>query len=246
MVLKLFITTGFLFALGALIIAVSHRLSKLELSQRKADWIKYCVYLIIVAGLLLTAARGRWLTAVILGAIALGGSIELYRNLQNPSRVTVSLSFSIFIVLSLCLGHLLIGNADLWFPTFAMVFLLVAITDSFSQLWGKLLGTHKLCPDLSPGKTKEGLIGGFLSTALASLVLKFLLQNATFLQLIVLGLVIASSATAGDLLFSCIKRKLGIKDFSGILPGHGGILDRFDSLIVAAPVSYWTRLLLFN
>jgi len=152
----------------------------------------------------------------------------------------------VFVVLTVCLGHLLLGNAAVWFSTFAFVFLLVATTDSFSQLWGKLLGNHKLCPQLSPGKTWEGLIGGFVSTAAVSGLLKFLLPDVSLLHLFGLGLLVAASATAGDLLFSYIKRRIGIKDFSGLLPGNGGILDRFDSLIVTAPVFYWTRLLFLN
>jgi len=243
---KLLIITGSLFTFGALLIALSHKPRKPESSQKAIDWTKYGVYLILVVSLLLSAYCGRWFMAAILGAVAIGGSIELYRSLQNRSTFSFSMSLALFFVVTVCLGHLLLGNATTWFSTFAFVFLLVATTDSFSQLWGKLLGNHKLCPHLSPGKTQEGLLGGFVSAAAVSSLLGFLLPGATLLQLIGLGITTAASATGGDLFFSYIKRKIVIKDFSGILPGHGGILDRFDSLIVAAPVSYWTRLLLLN
>lgn len=244
MIAKLIITIGSLFAFGALLIALSHKLRHPVSSQRSADWTKYGVYLILVGSVLLAAFWSRWIAAAILAAIAFAGSIELHRNLRSRSPFSTGMSVVFFLVLVACLGHLLLGSADSWFATFAFVFLLVAITDSFSQLWGRLLGNHKLCPHLSPGKTWEGLAGGFVSTAAVSSLLDFLLPGATLPQLVGLGLIIAASATAGDLLFSYIKRKIGIKDFSGILPGHGGILDRFDSLIVAAPVFYWIRLLL--
>jgi len=243
---RLMITTGILFCFGALLIAFTHKLRKFDSSLRKADWNKYGIYLIIVISLLLSAYLDRYLTAAILAAIAIGGSLELYSNLRNQRNLSFGISLPLLLVPILCLGHLLLGSADTWFFTFTFVFLLVATTDSFSQLWGKLLGSHKLCPYLSPGKTWEGLLGGFASTAAVSLSLKFLLPHATAPKLVGLGLIIATSATIGDLLFSYIKRKIGIKDFSELLPGHGGVLDRFDSLIVTAPVFYWTKLFLLK
>jgi phosphatidate cytidylyltransferase len=237
---------GGLFASGAVLMVLSHKLRKTGSSQVKADWMKYGVYLVLVISLLLSAYWSRWLTAVVFGIIVLGGSVELFRNLPKGSIVSSGASLVFFVTASTCLGHLLLGDVRTWFPAFAFVFLLVATTDSFSQLWGKLLGSHKLCPRLSPGKTQEGLLGGFVSAAVVSLILGFLLPEATILQLISLAIIIAASATGGDMLFSHVKRKIGIKDFSGILPGHGGILDRFDSLIVAAPVYYWTKALILT
>jgi phosphatidate cytidylyltransferase len=235
-----------LFVSGAVLMALSHKLRKTGLSQVRADWMKYGVYLVLVISLLLSAYWSRWLTAVVFGIIVFGGSVELYRNLPKGGIVSSGASLVFFVTASMCLGHLLLGDVRTWFPAFAFVFLLVATTDSLSQLWGKLLGSHKLCPRLSPGKTQEGLLGGFVSAAVVSIILGFLLPGATVLQLTSLAVIIAASATGGDLTFSYVKRKIGIKDFSGILPGHGGILDRFDSLMVAAPVYYWTKALILN
>jgi phosphatidate cytidylyltransferase len=243
---KLIIIVSVLFAFGALLMMLSHKLRKPESQQVRLNWIKYGVYLILVISLLLAASLSRWLIATVCVTIALGGVAELYRNLPDGKGLSLVTSIVFFFTVSLCLGHLLLGEAETWFFSFAFVFLLVATTDSFSQLWGKLLGNHKLCPNLSPGKTTEGLLGGFASVAAVSYFLRFLLPQATFLQLFSLAMITAASAIAGDLLFSLIKRRIGIKDFSGILPGHGGILDRFDSLIVAAPVCYWTRVLILN
>jgi phosphatidate cytidylyltransferase len=246
MLIKLMIIIASLFTFGALLIALSHRFRQPESLKKNTDWTKYVIYLFLVVSLLLSAYWNRWLTAGILGIIALGGSIELYLNLRNRGIFSFSISIMLFAVLIFCLGHLLLEDEVVWFSTFAFVFILVATTDSFSQLWGKLLGNHKLCPNLSPGKTLEGLIGGILSTVAISFWLKFLLPGADPLHLVLMVLIIGTSAAGGDLLFSFIKRKIGIKDFSGILPGHGGILDRFDSLIVTAPVFYWTRVLIFG
>lgn len=243
---RLIIIVGALFAFGAGLITLSHKLRKPESSQASADWRKYGVYLILVVSLLLSASWSRWLVVVVCVTIALGGAIELYRNLPNGKALSLAISLVFFFTVTLCLGHLLLGEAETWFCTFAFIFLMVATTDSYSQLWGKLLGNHKLCPRLSPGKTIEGLLGGSVSAAAISSLLHFLLPQATFLQLISLAMITAASATGGDLLFSLIKRRIGIKDFSGILPGHGGILDRFDSLIVSAPVYYWIKLVILN
>lgn len=243
---KLMIIIGTLFAFGALLIALSHKLGQPESLKRNRDWIKYGVYLFLVVSLLVIAYCSRFLLALILGVISISGCMELYRNLRNRHLFSFGLSLGLFFFLTFCLGHLLLGNAGEWFSAFAFVFLLVATTDSFSQLWGRLLGNHKLCPHLSPGKTWEGLIGGLITTAAVSALLKFLLPGVTLLHLFGLGSLVAASATTGDLLFSYIKRRIGIKDFSGLLPGHGGILDRFDSLIVTAPVFYWARLLFLN
>ena len=246
MQIKLIIIIGSLFTLGALLIALSHRFRQTESLKNKTDWIKYGVYLCLIVSLLLLAYYSRLIIALILVAISIAGSAELYMNLRNRSKFSFGLSLALFFLIALCLGHLLFQNTIPWYSGFAFVFLLVATTDSFSQLWGKLLGNHKLCPNLSPGKTLEGLIGGILSTIVISLFLRFLLPDANLLYLIAMALIIGASAIGGDLLFSYIKRRLGIKDFSGVLPGHGGILDRFDSLIITAPVFYWTKALIFN
>ena len=246
MQIELLIIIGSLFALGALLIELSHRFRHPESFKKSSDWIKYGVYFSLIVSLFALAYYSRLITALILVAISIAGSFELYLNLKKRSVFSFSLSLVFFFFIAFCLGHLLFQNTTPWFSGFAFVFLLVATTDSYSQLWGKLLGNYKLCPNLSPGKTLEGLIGGILSAIVVSILLGFLLPDANTLHLVLMALIIGASATCGDLLFSCIKRRLKIKDFSGILPGHGGILDRFDSLIITAPVFYWIELLILR
>lgn len=243
---KLILTTGFLFVVGAILITLTHRLNRPTQPQIKKDWLKYGVYFTIISGLLMIGYLGRWLIALILIAIAIGGAVELNLNLRSRIAYSSNLSNAFFLILLLALGHLLLKNYHDWYPAFAFIFLIVSVTDSYSQLFGRLLGKHKLCPNLSPHKTWEGLVGGLVSAMMITWLLRFLLTDMSLLKIFGLGLTIALSATTGDLLFSYIKREIGIKDFSGILPGHGGILDRFDSLIVAAPVTYWARLIIFN
>jgi phosphatidate cytidylyltransferase len=243
---KLIISIGGLFALGAVLMALSHRLHGAAVSDQRADWVKYVVFLLIVSVVLLAAYGGYTLTAVLLTVITLLGTREFYRCIKGTGARPALASFVFSLGLSLCLAHLLFLDSASWSPAFAFLFLLVAINDSFSQLWGKLAGRHKLCPRLSPGKTWEGLIGGLLTTVVGAGFLAFLTPEPAVSTVMGIGAVIAASATVGDLFFSLIKRKLNIKDFSGALPGHGGILDRFDSLVVAAPAFYWTTRLLLK
>ncbi len=235
-----------LFVLGAVLMVLTHFIYQRGKAQTRSDWVKFAVYFVITISLLLASYASRWLLAIFLAAIAVSGTIELHHHL-NPRRFgSACLSLTVFFVLSICLVHLLFGKAEMWFCSFAFVFLLVAISDSFSQLFGRLFGRHPLCPQLSPYKTVEGFFGGIVACLCGAFVLSFLLSNVSRPALAGLAVIIVLSATAGDLTFSFVKRRLGIRNFSSLIPGHGGVLDRFDSLIAAAPAFYWSQKLLLN
>jgi len=115
------------------------------------------------------------------------------------------------------------------------------VTDTFAYFTGRLFGKHKLIPAVSPKKTVEGAIGGAVCCALVT-ILYGLLANVWFgaapnyVVLAVSGLIIAVVSQIGDFAMSAIKRQYGIKDYGGILPGHGGLLDRFDSCMAVTIV----------
>ena len=118
---------------------------------------------------------------------------------------------------------------------------LVALTelnDVAQFTWGKLTGRHKIIPKVSPKKTWEGFIGGVLTTALVAYFVGPYLTPMTSLWSAGAGAVIAGTGFLGDVTISACKRDLGVKDASNLIPGHGGILDRVDSLIYSAPVFY--------
>jgi len=244
MLTLLIITTLSLFVFGGLLIYLSHCLSKADVSRKNNDWLKYLTYLFIIYFILFIAFLGKAYLGILLLIIALIGALELRHNLKQAGKISSLITILSFILLIVCLGHLLLDYKPAWFSGFAFVFLTVGITDSFSQLWGKLLGKHLLCPQVSPNKTWEGFWGGFISTLVAVFVFAFLLPEVTIPQLLSVGCIITFTSICGDLLFSWIKRKLAIKDFSSVIPGHGGVLDRFDSLIVTAPVFYWAAVLI--
>ena len=124
---------------------------------------------------------------------------------------------------------------------FIMPFVFSWVTDSFAYFCGRLFGKHKLIPAVSPKKTVEGAIGGAVFCALTAFLYGFIVQKAfgvapSYPVLIIGGLIISVVSQIGDLVMSAIKRQYGVKDFGYMLPGHGGILDRFDSSIAVTVI----------
>jgi phosphatidate cytidylyltransferase len=110
--------------------------------------------------------------------------------------------------------------------------------DVCQYIWGKLLGKHKIIPKVSPNKTWEGFIGGLLTLTLASSIIAPYLTPLNWLEGIGAGLIICLGGFFGDVVISSVKRDLKIKDSGNLIPGHGGILDRIDSLIYTAPLFF--------
>lgn len=114
---------------------------------------------------------------------------------------------------------------------------LTEINDVLQFTWGKLFGRHKIIPKISPNKTWEGFLGGLISTTIVGYFLAFLTPLSGF-QIVFVGFMIALSGFVGDIVMSSIKRDIGIKDMGNTIPGHGGVLDRIDSLAYTAPVFF--------
>ncbi|MFH2004311.1 MAG: phosphatidate cytidylyltransferase [Bacteroidota bacterium] len=123
--------------------------------------------------------------------------------------------------------------------TIITIFATIWICDTAAYFGGKFLGKHKLFERVSPNKTWEGAIAGFLFAIVAAVAAKyFLLEYFTLQDAIVLGVIVGIFGQLGDLVESLLKRDAGIKDSSSLIPGHGGVLDRFDSLLFVSPVFY--------
>ncbi|WP_020592451.1 phosphatidate cytidylyltransferase [Kiloniella laminariae] len=122
-----------------------------------------------------------------------------------------------------------------------LLFLLMVLTqfnDVAQYVWGKMIGGPKIIPKVSPGKTWAGFLGGMLSTSLLALVLGPLLSPMSLMMAGIGGAIIALAGFIGDVTISAIKRDLGVKDTGSTIPGHGGLLDRLDSLTYTAPVFF--------
>lgn len=138
------------------------------------------------------------------------------------SVLFIGLSFNLIIITR---------NYDITYIIYLL--LITTITDTFALFTGMLIGKHKLCPKISPKKTVEGLIGGTIMGTFVATVFYNTIISATvpLVTVILLSFVLCLVGQLGDLVFSSIKRYYEVKDFSNLIPGHGGILDRFDSLI---------------
>jgi phosphatidate cytidylyltransferase len=120
------------------------------------------------------------------------------------------------------------------------------LCDTFAYFVGRAIGSHKMAPRISPKKSVEGAIGGLVGAVVAAMIVKIYSPWLPVLQAIILGLVIGIVGQWGDLFESAIKRDFRVKDSGRLLPGHGGILDRFDAILFAGFVAYWASILLLG
>lgn len=157
---------------------------------------------------------------------------SIYLSTAETILISASMLSLAFIeklaVYGLALEFLILTFCGAWFA------------DTGAYFAGTFFGKHKLCPTISPKKTIEGLIGGFLANALVFALFGYLFLSPSgmvpnYLLLVFMGVVCAGLGLIGDLSASLIKRKYGIKDYGNIMPGHGGAMDRFDSVVFVAP-----------
>ena len=171
---------------------------------------------------------------------------ELYLKQADPiqdwaytmlSQMYIALPFSLLNVLAFTATTTGVVTFNTLLPLSIFIFLWV--NDSGAYCVGSLLGRHKLFPRISPGKSWEGSIGGAVFVLLAAYAISYFLDGRMLnsLEWLGLGLVVVIFGTWGDLVESLFKRTLGIKDSGNILPGHGGMLDRFDSSLMAIPAA---------
>jgi phosphatidate cytidylyltransferase len=147
-----------------------------------------------------------------------------------------------------CIFLTMIPYKDNEFAKFLImgIFILIWINDSFAYLVGKTLGRTKLFPSVSPKKTVEGSVGGFVFTIIGTFILAKHEPILNLEQWLIIAVVVVIFGNLGDLVESKLKRHAGVKDSGAILPGHGGLLDRLDSLIFAAPFAYLTLYIFTN
>jgi phosphatidate cytidylyltransferase len=188
-------------------------------------------------------AEGAWV-AMALTALA----VLVWRMTEPPENYLRDVTAGVFAAfyepfLATFVSMMLAAHDGAWRVFVFLVLTVVSDTGAYAVGWR--FGTHKLAPRISPGKTREGLIGAVTFAMVAgALLVQFLIDDGAWWQGLLLGLAVAVSATLGDLGESMIKRDLGIKDMGKLLPGHGGIMDRLDSLLPTAPV-VWLLLVVF-
>lgn len=167
---------------------------------------------------------------------------EIYRKNSTPfQNIAYTLVGVLYVAFPLSLLNYIVVDLSI-LPTYSfkpwvligMIMTLWA-NDSWAYIWGNVFGKRKLFPSISPGKSWEGFIGGFISCLLWSWLMSVFIKDITLQDWLIIASILSLIGTLGDLVESKLKRSLSIKDSGNILPGHGGILDRFDALIMATP-----------
>jgi len=173
-----------------------------------------------------------WVFAVIAVSMLLI-IIDKKHNILGPCFTMIGVFYIVFT-----LSHIFLieryNHAFAWMP-----FIIAYMSDTGGFFGGMYFGRRKLAPTLSPKKTVEGAIGGVIFAAVGSLIFALIASRNHILLCLIMGIVGAVISELGDLTASAFKRKMGIKDYSNLIPGHGGVLDRIDSVIFTAPFVYY-------
>lgn len=209
--------------------------------EDKVSWIGACVYAFL--SVLSLQIGGYALLALVCWFIvtALYTVFASVLILKNHKTFNLTQIFSLFALpLSyslafLSLGGIIISKSGIYYLLQLLNF--SCICDMGAYFVGVTLGKHKLCPEISPKKTVEGAIGGILSSIIISFVLCICFKK-NIIAGVALTIPFCVLSMIGDLFASTIKRSVGIKDYSDLIPGHGGIMDRLDSMIMIAPLMY--------
>lgn len=198
------------------------------------------------AAYFLSDVKGIWL--ILFGAMTLFlfwlySVAVLRRGALAFSDVSSLFTAALYITVGFLSISLLRYHTEAGEYLYLLVFIAPWVTDTFAYFTGRFFGRHKLIPEISPKKTVEGAIGGTLFGILSFVVFGLVMQYAlghspNYAVLAVSGALCAFLSQIGDLIASLIKRERGVKDYGSIFPGHGGVMDRFDSVLTTAPLLY--------
>lgn len=179
--------------------------------------------------------------------VMFGLCAELFRKAENPMRNWGNMLISLVMIgfPFTCVQRILaLGEWEVMRYVLLSVFVCIWVNDSGAYCVGSLIGKHKMFPRVSPGKSWEGLVGGFAFSLLTGYVFSLFVADYSAWQWILIALTVSVFGTFGDLMESLLKRTIGVKDSGKFMPGHGGVLDRFDSLLFALP-AVWLLLQIF-
>ncbi len=215
----------FLSLLGVALTAFNNQKKPIE--TQKQSWIKLGVYILIITVILLAIfSDSRFFKFICIMILGVTGA-EILRLVILTAKIGTGI-FSLFVLGVLAFGF--IQFSALPRAVIYYTFFITVVFDSFSQLIGQLLGKRKILKIISPNKTWAGFLGGMVAAGAIGYVIGSIIDLKNF-SAVSIGVTIGLFAFLGDVLASACKRKFGVKDFSRIIPGHGGFGDRFDSFI---------------
>ena len=174
-----------------------------------------------------------WFFGVVLASLLYLFNIE-HRKLEDAMATITGIVYVVFFSFHVTLVEQTEYGILIW-----LVVLTAFGTDIMAYFSGFLFGKHKLCPKISPKKTIEGSIGGTLGSVILSGLFGYFFAPEVLVHCLVIGVLGGIVSQFGDLTASIFKRKMGIKDYGNLIPGHGGILDRFDSVLFTGPMVYY-------
>ena len=202
-------------------------------------WSKLTTLVTVVWLISLLSGGAEWMLTVLVFWLLIGlGRLALTyprTSLSEASFNLLAVLYSVVLLSHLYLLRQLPNGIEWTFLTISLVW----ATDMGAYLIGSQFGSHLLAPQVSPKKTVEGALGGLLFSIAVALVFWRIVGGAPWITYIILAVIIGISAQIGDLFESVLKRSAGVKDSGKLIPGHGGILDRFDSLLFALPLVYY-------
>lgn len=166
-------------------------------------------------------------------------SLYMFKTTERTPLDAIATMVGIIYVVFFSYHVVLVDQNPVYSVLIWLVLLSAFCTDIFAYFSGYLFGKHKLCPNLSPKKTIEGAIGGTIGSVLCAGLFGYFVVPDIWTHCLAMGLIAAIFSQFGDLTASAYKRKMGIKDYGNLIPGHGGIMDRFDSVLFTAPVIYY-------
>ena len=162
---------------------------------------------------------------------------EMWKLRKNKTKFIALLYITIPFILIHTLDNNSVNNS--FDPTIILlIYILTWTFDTFGYIFGVKFGKHKIMPNISPKKSWEGFIGGYVSTIIAAFSFNFFFMTIDLLQVIIISLFLPFTATIGDFIESYYKRKAGVKDSGNFIPGHGGMLDRIDAFTITIPILY--------
>lgn len=193
----------------------------------------YLASFFVLAGII----SERWLMFVVPLIMAVFIT-ELFRKSNTPLlNIACTLIIPFYVALPFSFLHFLVfkgGSYD--YLLLLGFFLMIWANDSGAYLIGVRFGKHRLFPRISPRKSWEGAVGGFVLTLAIALVLSLFIEQLSWGHWLAIGVLVSVMGTFGDLVESMLKRSVNVKDSGSLLPGHGGVLDRFDAVVFAAPL----------
>jgi phosphatidate cytidylyltransferase len=235
----------YLMAVGFVVVLIA-----LEEYRRivKTPWVFFLLTPLIYLSIILFANQfPTWLNWLYLSLVGVFLTLSIY-SVVKDAEVNV-ITHYLFLLLGLGIGSGSIVFSDIVsFILLVYLALIVSFTDIFAFFFGIRYGKHKMAPTISPKKSWEGsFFGTILGSATGIALVLFanvpILDELSILQLVILSILVSIFGQIGDLFASKIKRSVGVKDFGSLFPGHGGILDRFDSLLMAGLILIWVVLL---